>query len=170
MELVLTRSVVRSWRTTDAESLARHANNRKIWLNLKDRFPHPYTREDAEGWITFCQLEEPESNFAIEVEGAAVGSVGFEHRGDIWRKSVELGYWLGEGYWGHGIVSEVVPAITAWAFGVWDIERVWAGVFAENAASLRVLEKAGFVCEGRLRRSAVKEARMVDEVVWGRVR
>jgi RimJ/RimL family protein N-acetyltransferase len=162
--------VVRSWSPEDAASLARHANDRAIWRNLKDRFPNPYTLANAEGFIAHCLGEDPESAFAIAVDDEAVGAIGFEHRGDIWRRSVELGYWLARPHWGRGITTGAVRAITDWAFRAWSINRVWAGVFAWNPASARVLEKAGFGYEGRLRQSAVKDGEPVDELIYAVVR
>jgi RimJ/RimL family protein N-acetyltransferase len=170
MELVLSTCTIRSLLSTDAPELARQANDRAIWRNLKDRFPHPYASEHASAFITYCQLQDPERNVAITVDGLIAGVIGFEFKEDVWRRSVELGYWLGQPYWGRGIISEAVPAMTAWAFSQWDINRVWAGVFDWNAASARVLEKAGFVLEARLRKSATKDGRAVDELIYAMVR
>ena len=161
---------VRSWQTTDAPSLARHANDRAIWRNLKDRFPNPYTLADAEWFVAHCQREDPESAFAIVVDGQAIGAIGFEHRGDIWRRSVELGYWIAQPYWGRGITTGAVRAMTDWAFEAWQLNRVWAGVFAWNPASARVLEKAGYSFEARLKQSAVKDGELVDELIYAVVR
>lgn len=161
---------VRSWVPADAASLARHANDRAIWRNLKDRFPNPYSLANAEWFIEHCRTEVPESAFAIVVNDEAVGSIGFEHRGDIWRRSVELGYWLAQPYWGRGITTNAVKAMTQWAFDTWAINRVWAGVFAWNPASARVLEKAGYAYEARLRHSAVKDGELVDELIYAVVR
>ena len=161
---------VRSWETSDAPSLARSANNRAIWRNLKDRFPNPYTLANAEGFIAHCRTEDPESAFAIVVDGEAIGAIGFEHRGDIWRRSVELGYWIAEPYWGRGITTGAVRAVTDWAFETWELNRVWAGVFAWNPASARVLEKAGYSFEARLKQSAVKDGEPVDELIYAVVR
>jgi RimJ/RimL family protein N-acetyltransferase len=170
MELVLSGCVVRSLRTDDAEELARLANDREIWRNLKDRFPFPYAVEHANAFIAYCQSQTPESNFAIAVGDRLAGVIGFEHRDDVWRRSVELGYWLGREYWNRGIAAEAARAMAAWAFAQWEIDRVWAGVFDWNAASARVLEKAGFTLEGRLRKSAYKDGRAVDELIFGMVR
>jgi [ribosomal protein S5]-alanine N-acetyltransferase len=161
---------IRSWSTNDAPSLALHANDRAIWRNLKDRFPNPYSLADAEWFIAHCLREEPESAFAITVGDEAIGTIGFEHRGDIWRRSVELGYWIGRPYWGRGIMSNAVRAMTDWAFDTWKVNRVWAGVFAWNPASVRVLEKAGYSCEARLKQSAVKDGELVDELIYAVVR
>lgn len=161
---------VRSWRPQDAPALARHANDRAIWRNLKDRFPNPYSLANAEWFIEHCRTEDPESAFAIVVDDEAVGAIGFEHRGDIWSRSVELGYWLAQPYWGRGVTTNAVKAMTDWAFDTWSINRVWAGVFAWNPASARVLEKAGYAYEGRLRQSAMKDGELVDELIYAVVR
>jgi ribosomal-protein-alanine N-acetyltransferase len=170
MLLQLSCGVVRSWQPRDAPSLALHANDRAIWRNLKDRFPNPYSLANAEWFIEHCRTEVPESSFAIVVDDAAVGAIGFEHRGDIWRRSAELGYWLARPYWGRGITSEAVQAITDWAFETWSLNRIWAGVFAWNPASARVLQKAGYRFEGRLHNSAVKDGETVDELIYAVVR
>ncbi len=170
MELSLATCIVRTLRTNDADDLARCANDRDIWRNLKDRFPHPYALEHATSFISYCQAQERESAFAIDVGGRLAGVIGFEHRDDIWRRSVELGYWLGRAYWGKGIASDAVRGVTEWAFTEWDINRVWAGVFAWNPASARVLEKAGFTREARLVKSATKDGQSVDELIYAFVR
>ena len=170
MLIAFDSGLVRSWSLSDAPSLARYANDRAIWRNLKDRFPNPYTLSDARSFIAHCREEDPESAFAIAVDDQAIGAIGFEHRGDIWRRSVELGYWLAQSYWGRGITTGAVRAMTEWAFQTWKINRVWAGVFSWNPASARVLEKAGFVYEGRLRQSAVKDGELVDELIYAVVR
>jgi RimJ/RimL family protein N-acetyltransferase len=107
---------IRSWRVGDEAALARHANSRAVWLNLRDRFPHPYTLGDAEAWVSFAPAQEAETNFAIEVDGEAVRGVGFVLREDVERCSAEIGYWLGEAVWGRGIATAAVRAATAYAF------------------------------------------------------
>jgi RimJ/RimL family protein N-acetyltransferase len=170
MELVLQGCSVRSFRVDDAVELARLANDRDVWRNLKDRFPHPYGVEHANAFIAYSQLQTPESNFGIDVAGRIAGAIGFERRDDVWRRSVELGYWLGREYWNRGIGAQAVRAISAWAFAQWDIDRIWAGVFDWNPASARVLEKAGFTLEGRLRQSAFKDGQVLDELIYAIVR
>src|SRR5437867_7861762 len=156
MELKLDRFVIRGWRTGDEASLVRHANNRKIWINLRDRFPHPYTLADAEQWIQHASTVSPATSLAIVVEGAAVGGIGLLLKDDIFRRSAEIGYWLGEEYWGRGIVTEAVRAVTEYAFANFDLCRIYAGVFEWNPASMRVLEKAGYEFEGRMKKSVTK--------------
>jgi [ribosomal protein S5]-alanine N-acetyltransferase len=157
---------VRSWRPGDLDSLVEQANNRRIWINLRDAFPHPYTRQDGRAYLRCVRSASPETTFAIAVEGAAVGSIGFVLRTDVERVSAEIGYWLGEAFWGRGIATEALAAITRHAIDAHALTRVYALPFARNAASCRVLEKAGYMIEGRLRRSAVKDGIVVDQLQY----
>ncbi len=161
---------IRSWRSEDVPALVRYANNRKIWLNLRDRFPHPYTAADAERWIRFAVQAEPETHFAIAVGEDAVGGIGLDLKRDVYRRSAEIGYWLGEPFWGRGITTAAVRAITEYAFVQFDVCRVYASIFEWNPASMRVLEKAGYVCEGRLRKSVTKDSHTIDELIYAVVR
>lgn len=166
MELELERSTLRSWREEDVETLAKYANNRKIWRNLRDSFPFPYTLETAEDWVAIASSQEPETNFAIVVDGQAVGGIGLELQEDVFRKSAEMGYWLGEPFWGRGIVSEAVVALTSWGFENIYLERIFAGVFSWNPGSVKVLEKAGYVHEATLRNAIFKEGNVLDEIIY----
>jgi ribosomal-protein-alanine N-acetyltransferase len=166
VQLKLPSCEVRSWRTADAEPLARHADNRKIWLNLRDAFPHPYTAHDAREFIRAVRSRTPETSFAIDVGGEPVGSVGFALRQDVERVSAEIGYWLAEPFWGRGIATEVLKAVTDYAVNAHELTRVYALPFAWNVASCRVLEKAGYVLEARLRRSAVKNGAVTDQLQY----
>ena len=166
MELKLKSCDVRSWRMSDAEVLARHANNHKIWLNLRDAFPHPYTSQDAREFIKSVRTHGPETTFAISVNDEAAGSVGFVLRHDVERVSAEIGYWLAEPCWGRGIATEALVAATGHAITTHGLTRVYALPFAWNTASCRVLEKAGYVLEGRLRRSAIKNGVITDQLQY----
>jgi ribosomal-protein-alanine N-acetyltransferase len=157
---------VRSWKLEDAEAIVHHANNRKIWLNLRDRFPYPYSHRDAETYLKHVVLKQPEVNFAIDLAGEAVGGVGFVPGTDVERHSAEVGYWLGESVWGRGIATAALKGSTRYAIAAYGLWRVFAVPFSENAASIRVLEKAGFVREGLMRRSAVKDGRILDQVLY----
>ena len=170
MELLCGPAVVRPFQTADAASLAVHANNRAVWLNLRDGFPHPYRVQDAEQYIAAVQARPRLTSLAIAVEGAAVGSVSIRPGEDIERLSAELGYWLGEAYWGRGIMTGAVKAVTEYAFAGLDLVRVFALPFVRNPASSRVLEKAGFRHEGRLRCSAVKAGELLDQDLYALVR
>jgi RimJ/RimL family protein N-acetyltransferase len=161
--ITLGRCVVRSWRAADLDSLVAHANNRKIWINLRDRFPHPYTKSDGRDFIRAARKMNPETFFAIAVGDAAAGGIGFVLQSDVDRVSAEVGYWLGEPFWGRGIATEALVAVTRHAVERYGVTRVYAVPFAYNAASCRVLEKAGYVLEARLRRSAIKDGQIVDQ-------
>lgn len=170
MEIPLSRSTLRAWRRGDESSLVRHANNRNVWLNLRDRFPHPYTAADAEAWIGTASAESPVANFAIVLADEAVGGIGLTPGTDIFRHSAEIGYWLGEPFWGRGIATEAVRAVTAYAFEYFDVCRLEAGVFEWNPASMRVLEKVGYVREGRARLGVTKDGRRGDRLLYALVR
>ena len=163
MQLSLTTCSVRSWRAADADSLVAYANNRKIWLNLRDRFPHPYTKRDALEFLRSVRAQQPETVFAIVVDNEAVGSIGFFPKQDVDRVSAEIGYWLGEPFWGRGIATDALAAATRHAIEQHHLTRIFALPFASNVASCRVLEKAGYVLEARLRRSAIKDGVILDQ-------
>jgi RimJ/RimL family protein N-acetyltransferase len=153
----------------DAPSLARYANNRSIWLNLRDRFPHPYTLHDAVAFIEHVQEQSPPTVWAIDVAGEAIGTLGIMPRSDIERISAEIGYWLGEPFWGRGIMTEALRAVTEWSMRQFQLKRIYALPFTANAASCRVLEKAGYMCEGRMRKAAIKDGQVLDQFLYAYV-
>jgi RimJ/RimL family protein N-acetyltransferase len=169
MELTTPHCVVRSYRIGDAPSLAEHANNRKIWLNLRDRFPHPFRESDGEAYIASVLARPEPTSFAIDVDGNAVGGISLRVGSDIERLSAEIGYWLGEAFWGRGIMSNAVTAVTDFGFRELHLVRIFAIPFAHNTASHRVLEKAGYQREGVLRASAIKDGQILDEYLYARV-
>ena len=166
MHLQLNQAEIRSWRESDADSIWPLANNKKVWRNLRDGVPHPYTRADAVSWIAAARARKPETVFAIAVEGQAVGGIGFHPKEDVERLSAELGYWLGEPYWGRGITTEAVIAVTRYAIEQHGLVRIFALPYAWNPASARVLEKAGYVLEGRLRRAVIKDGEIIDQLLY----
>ncbi len=170
MEIPLTAALIREWRSGDEGSLARHANNPKISRNLRDRFPYPYTLDDATRWIAVATAENPTTDFAIVVDRDAVGGIGFQMQEDVARRSVEIGYWLGQAYWGRGIATEAVRAMTEEIFARFDVCRIFSNVFETNVASIRVLEKAGFVYEGRQRKAVTKDGQTMDALMYALVR
>ncbi len=169
MHIQLARCAVRSWQESDAPALARHASNPKIGLNLRDGFPYPYTLQDAEKFIRAALDARPETRFAIAVEGEAAGSIGFAPHANVERVSAEIGYWLGEPFWGRGIMAEALRAVTDHAVRAHNLTRVYAVPYEWNPASFRVLEKAGYVLEGRMRRSAIKEGKVIDQLLYAYV-
>ena len=166
MRLKLQTCEVRSWRASDAPAIVAHGNNRNVWVNLRDRFPYPYTERDARAFLRRVQETAEETFFAVAVNDEAVGGIGFMLQGDVERVSAEIGYWLGEAFWGRGIATEALAAVTRHAVERHQLTRLFALPFANNAASCRVLEKAGYVLEARLRRSAIKDGVVVDQLQY----
>ena len=169
MRLQGTRCVVRQWRMDDAEALVRHADNINVARQLRDRFPHPYTRANASIFLKAATSAAEPSNLAIDVDGEAVGAIGYVPGIDVERYSAEIGYWLGESYWGRGIVTEALLLVTEHVFATANLLRLFALPFADNAASTRVLEKAGYVREAVLRSSSVKYGQPRDQALYARV-
>ena len=161
---------LRRWQKGDERSLVRYANNYQIWRNVRDVFPHPYTSDDAFHWIHLCTSEKIPTVFAIEVDGEAVGCVGIVLQKDIFCKNAEIGYWLGEPFWGKGIITEAVLEVTDYAFRTFALHRLYAGVMAHNPASMKVLEKAGYHLEAILKKSIYKENTFIDEHLYVRFR
>lgn len=167
MQIELKAGRVRSWRWKDCDSIVHHANNRNVWINLRDRFPHPYTLSDAKEWLESVIGRLPETNFAIaSINDEAVGGIGFILQQDVAYRSAEIGYWLGEEYWGRGLATDAVRAITDYTFAEYDICRLYAHVFEWNIASTRVLEKAGYLFEGRLKKSVTKDGKSIDQLMY----
>lgn len=160
---------VRPWVKEDAAAIQRHANNRQIWLNLRDIFPHPYTLEDAQTFLGFVSKEDPKTTFAIATDSEAIGSIGLRLGNDVHRKTAELGYWLAEPFWGRGIMTEAVREFTRWALEAFALQRIFAEPFATNTASIRVLEKAGFTCEARMRANVFKDGKILDSFLYAHV-
>ncbi len=162
---------LRRWRADDLEALVRYANNRNVWINLKDRFPYPYTESDARAWIAHCETRAGDpTNLTIDWHGEAIGGDGLEPYGDVHRLMASIGYWLGEPFWGRGFATQALVTFTSYAFATFDLHRLQATVFAWNQASARVLEKAGYTLEGRLRRSIIKDGRIADTLLYARLR
>lgn len=162
--------ILRPFRLEDAPSLARHANNRKVWANVRDAFPHPYTEQNARDFISFITSSSQELIFAIEVDGEAVGSIGLKPQDDVYRLSLELGFWLGEPFWGRGIMSRAVGKAVEFAFGLPDINRIFAQVYEHNPASMQVLERNGFEREGILRKAVIKDGVIRDVHLFGKTK
>ncbi len=166
MILTSPRCTLRPLQAADAPSLTTHANDREIWLNLRDRFPHPYAEHDAESYIAMQAARSPVTTFGIIVDHAAVGSISLAPGDDIARCSAEVGYWLGRAYWNRGIVTDALRLVTRYAFDHLSMSRVFAVPFVRNPASARVLDKVGYSLEGHMRKSAVKEGVMLDQWMY----
>lgn len=150
----------------DAPSLAKYANNLNVARNMSDLFPYPYTLQNARDFIAMTRQHQPVRIFAIDINGEAVGATGLHPLGDIFRKNAELGYWLGEPFWGQGIMPRVVGQMVEYGFAHFDITRIFARPFGTNLASQRVLEKAGFKLEARFEKTIFKRGEFLDELVY----
>ena len=170
MELKLERCTVRDWRMEDVPSIVKHAPHRNVSRNLRDRFAYPYTIENANEFLTRSTSKEPRNNFCIEIDGAAVGGIGVHIGEDVYRHAASIGYWLGEEFWGRGIATDALIAVTEYAFSSHDLCRLYAHVFEWNHASARVLEKAGYQLEGRQRKSVTKEGQTIDQLMYATIR
>lgn len=162
---------IRPWRESDAPALARALDDAAIHANLRDGLPLPYTEADALEFIRAMLAAAPGSvyAFAVEVDGEAAGSIGIYRQQNIHGRTAELGYYLAQAHWGRGIMSAAVRAACEEVFAHSDILRIFAEPFAENAASCRLLEKAGFLLEGTMRKNAVKNGRVLDMRLYARV-
>jgi ribosomal-protein-alanine N-acetyltransferase len=167
VHLDLGSCIIRDWATGDLAALVRHANNRNIWINVRDRFPHPYREEHGREFLSRISTQAPQTTWAIGADGEAVGGIGLMLLTDVERVSAEIGYWLGEAYWGRGIATDAVRGVTAAAFRDFDLLRIFALPFADNVASIRVLEKAGYQLEGRMPQSAIKDGVVRDQLMYG---
>ena len=167
MEIIGSSFKLRPLCIDDKYTLAKSANNRKIWLNLTHLLPHPYTVRNAEEFINYVLQKPILTNFTIDIAGKAVGMIGCEPKEGVFQLDAELGYWLSEEHWGKGICSEAVKLICTYAFAKFDLERISAEVFAYNEGSVRVLKKNGFIQEGKRRKAVLKDGTITDLHIFG---
>lgn len=156
---------LRPFRKGDEEDLAKHANNPLIAAAVRDSFPDPYTLKDAVNWIEFCQTEAKEANYyrSITLDDHVIGGIGAVRCLDVYRYNAEVGYWLGEYYWGRGYATYALRQMTEALFAETDLHRLYAGVFSFNQASMRVLIKAGFCLEAIHKQAVHKKGHLWDE-------
>jgi ribosomal-protein-alanine N-acetyltransferase len=167
MEIVFEGVVLRPWSIKDADRLAVIANNKNLADNLRDGFPHPYSLTDANSWLnSVIPVNHPPRFFAILFQNQLAGSIGIVTKENIYRKNVEIGYFLAEEFWGKGITTKAVKAVTAYAFSKFDIVRVYAEPYADNPGSKKVLEKAGFTCEAIFRKNVIKNGIIKDSCIY----
>lgn len=158
--------ILRKWKGGDVDALTRIANNKKIADNLRDIFPYPYKKKDAKNWIENLKKQENPSSYCIEVDGEVAGSIGLFQKDDVYRKNMEIGYFVGEEYWGKGIATEAIRLALEIAEKKFDVVRIYAEVFEHNKASMRVLEKNGFSFEGVRKKAIIKNGIIMDDHVW----
>ncbi len=170
MRLECSRCVVRDWSPDDQDALVRFANNAAIARNMTHAFVYPYAEADANAWFALLAARDEPTHWAIEVDGQAAGGIGIAIGEGVFSRSADLGYWLAEPYWGHGITTEAARAVVPFAMRHFGLCRLEAAVFAWNPASMRVLEHCGFVREGISRASVFKDGELIDRVVYALVR
>lgn len=167
MEIKTSRFTLRKWRDTDAEALVRVANNKKVYDNLRDLFPYPYNLNDAKTFINIAMQDYNDKVFfAIDIDGIAVGSVAITTQKDIYRKNAEIGYFIGEDYWGKGYMTGIIKELVKIAFEKYDIVRIFAEPFADNIASKKALEKSGFTHEATFRKNIIKNGIIKDSCIY----
>ena len=167
MKIIFDEIVLRPWSDDDASELAVIANNKKISDNLRDGFPFPYSLQDAKNWLKIVVPSNfPPQYFAITLNDKLVGSIGLVSKNDIYRKNIEVGYFVAEDYWGRGIATKTIKAVTSYAFKDFDIIRVYAEPFSDNAGSRRALEKAGFIHEATFRSNVIKNGIIKDSSIY----
>lgn len=162
----MSKIVLRPWQQEDAQALAAIANNRKVWDNVRDYFPTPYTVLDAMNWLESIRKVRPILNFAILYQGRIAGNIGIVPKEDVYRMNVEIGYFIGEEFWGKGIATEATRLLVEYIEQEFSIVRIYAEVFETNKASMRVLQKNGFYLEGIRRKAVIKNGEIMDDYVW----
>lgn len=162
--------ILRPLHIADADTFARHADNALIAMNMRDAFPHPYRTEDAVNFINMVHTNNPKGVRGIELNGEICGAIGIHPKDDVYRKSAEIGYWVSEEFWGQGIATEALKLTIPYAFKTFEVERLFGCVFSVNIASQKVMEKAGFTLEGRLKRAVFKNEQYYDELIYSLLR
>ena len=158
--------ILREWKRSDADALAAIANNKKIWDNVRDRLPFPYTKKDAKEWLELVKKQKIVTTFCVEVDGELAGSIGVTLRDDVYRKTAEIGYFIGEEYWGKGVATEAIKQMVNYVHKKFDIVRIFAEVFEFNKASMKALEKNGFYLESIRKKAAFKNNIILNDYVW----
>eukprot|EP01112_Ceratiomyxa_fruticulosa_P015956 TRINITY_DN4781_c0_g1_i1.p1 TRINITY_DN4781_c0_g1~~TRINITY_DN4781_c0_g1_i1.p1 ORF type:complete len:183 (-),score=33.44 TRINITY_DN4781_c0_g1_i1:331-879(-) len=151
---------------TDSHNIALHANDREVSIQLRDIFPHPYSLQDAERFIEFTSFDTSNLHFCVCLKDEAIGCLGVQFKNDVYFRSAEIGYWIGKKYWGRGIVTKCVKVVTKYVLENFDICRIFAEVSENNVGSSKVLEKAGFIQEGRLRKAITKDGKTYDALMY----
>lgn len=155
----------------DNQQIANLINNKKIWDNLKDHIPHPYHLKDANDFISLTKKQFPATSFGIIInENELCGVISLIPQTDIYRMNAEIGYWIGENYWGQGIATKAIALITKYGFEELKFKRIYAGVFESNKSSMKILKKNGYKCEGILRNAITKNHVIMNEHIYAKLR
>lgn len=157
---------LKQWNINDADSLVLYANNENIARFMTNQFPHPFTLEHAQAFINNATQHQPTKIFAITVNNQAVGGIGIHPQADIYCNNAELGYWLAQPFWGHGVATKAIKQIVNYGFNTFSINRIYARPYGNNIASQKVLKKAGFTLEATLQNTILKNDELLDELIY----
>lgn len=162
---------LRPWQANDLEPLVKLADNKRIYDQVRDLFPHPYTFDDGKYWLSVNVGVTPVINFVIEVDGQFAGSIGMVPQTDVYRSNMEIGYWLGEPFWGRGITSKAVELIVNLIWHQYpEVYRIYANTYEHNEASKKALLKNAFELECVHKKGVIKNGQLIDEYVWVKFR
>ena len=170
MKLTGKLCTLQPWQDTTPEAITAQANNPNVRRYLRRSFPSPYTIEDAKSWLKMNEDLDPIPRFAIMVDGAFAGGIGLEFKTDVYACNAELGYWLGEDFWGKGIMTDAIPLIVEYAFKSFPITRIFAGVNEANVGSMRALEKAGFELEAIAKKGLITDGLISDQYIYSTIK
>lgn len=162
------RVKLRKWHMSDAERLASLANNVHIAKYMRNVFPHPYSTEHAKAFLEIALKDEKPRVFAITVDDELIGGTGIHPQDDIFINNAEIGYWIGEHYWGKGYMSEALTLVTEYAFNNFPINRVWLRIYGNNPRSIKVAEKTGYKLEAKFEKTLLKNGELLDEYIYGK--
>ena len=155
---------IREFQESDIPKLAAYANNVNISNNLSDRFPNPFTIQDAKNLYSRAKAMNPTGYLAIEFNEQYAGNIGLTKELGMYSKRAEIGYFVAKPFWNKGIATKAVSLIVKYGFEKFDIVRIHTGIFSYNKASQRVLEKCGFIKEGVFQKAIFKNGILYDEV------
>ena len=162
---------IRPWKKADKIPLLQLVNNKKIWDNVRDRLPFPYTEKDADEWLKLNVGITPVLNYVIEVDGKFAGSIGMVPCEDVHRCNMEIGYWMGEPYWNKGIITEAISQIVEIIWNDYpEVIRIFANVYEFNNASMKALLKNDFALEAIHKKAVIKNNLLMDEYLWVKLR
>ncbi|MEM7380739.1 MAG: GNAT family protein [Bacteroidota bacterium] len=170
MKLTSEKITLRKFNEQDATRLALLCNNIKIWNNVRDYLPHPYSEKDGLAFIRAVAEEDPLATFAIDYEDELAGCIGIQPQSDVYRLTAEIGFWIGEPFWGKGIAPEAIKLATNYGFEELGLIRMYAHCFDFNIGSQKALTKAGFHREGVAEKAIIKNDRIGDEIRFALIR
>ncbi|AKB81847.1 Ribosomal-protein-L7p-serine acetyltransferase [Methanosarcina barkeri 3] len=161
---------LRKWKKTDTENFFKYSHNTKIAKNMRDSFPS--TLDDCRKTVESFSFNDETQQCcrAIVVNGEAAGCIALFLKSDVYCKNAEIAYWLGEPFWGKGIMSEAIKQLCRTAFEQYDIVRIFAEPYAQNIGSRKALEKAGFIFEGIMKKGVYKNGNFFDYFMYALVK